>query len=59
MIDDGNDLEKDLATGHYSYRTLGFKHIDKSSDPRKTAQLLREDKKRIYGTYAMSKEMIA
>jgi len=58
MIDDWSDLEKDLAAGHYSYVTLGLEHVDKSNDPRKTAQLLREDKKRIQDTYATSKEMI-
>lgn len=58
MIDDWNDLEDDLANGHYSYVTLGFDKIHQLNDPRKTAQLLREDQKRIHDTYNCSKEMI-
>jgi hypothetical protein len=59
MIDDWNDLEKDLAAGHYSYVTLGFDELIVSGDPKKSAQLLRADTKRIRDTYDRSKEMIA
>ncbi len=59
MIDDWNDLEKDLVAGHYSYVTLGFENIYQHNDPKKIAQLLRADKKHIHDTYACSKEMIA
>jgi hypothetical protein len=59
MIDDWNDLENDLANGHYSYLTLGLDNIQQLSDPGKTARLLREDKKRVRDTYSCSKEMIA
>jgi hypothetical protein len=59
MIDDWEDLEKDLAAGHYSYVTLGFENLDEPGDPKRIAQLLREDKKRVHGTYTTSKEMIA
>jgi len=59
MIDDWNDLEKDLAAGHYSYVTLGFENLTGLKDPQKNAQLLREDKRRIHDTYTTSKEMIA
>jgi hypothetical protein len=59
MIDDWEDLEKDLAAGHYSYVTLGFDDLPKISDPKKTAQLLRDDPKRVRDTYTCSKEMIA
>lgn len=59
MIDDWNDLEGDLSNGHYSYVTLGFDKIHQINDPKKTAQLLREDKKLIHDTYMCSKEMIA
>jgi len=59
MIDDWNDLEKDLADGHYSFVTLGFDDIQKLNDPKKIAQLLREDKKRVHDTYSCSKEMIS
>lgn len=58
MIDDWNDLEDDLANGHYSYVTLGFDKIHQLNDPGKTAQLLREDKKRVHDTYTCGKEMI-
>lgn len=59
MIDDWNDLEGDLANGHYSYVTLGFEKLNQSVDSKKTALLLREDKKRVRETYTCSKEMIA
>jgi hypothetical protein len=59
MIDDWNDLEDDLANGHYSYVTLGFDQLHHMRDPKKIAQLLREDNKRVRDTYTCSKEMIA
>jgi hypothetical protein len=59
MIDDWNDLEKDLAVGHYSYVTLDFEKIHEVKDPKKIAELLRDDKKRVHDTYTCSKEMIA
>jgi hypothetical protein len=59
MIDDWNDLEDDLANGHFSYVTLGFDNLLPIRDPKKTAQLLREDQKRVRDTYNCSKEMIA
>ena len=58
MIDDWEDLEKDLAVGHYSYVTLGYGGLPKLVDPGKTARLLRDDQKRVRDTYACSKEMI-
>ena len=58
MIDDWSDLEKDLADGHYSYVTLGFEDTHKLNDPKKIAQLLRRDTKRVHDTYTCSKEMI-
>jgi len=58
MIDDWNDLEGDLANGHYSYVTIGFDNLHQLDDPKKTAQLLREDKQRVRDTYTCSKEMI-
>lgn len=58
MIDDWTDLEKDLATGHYSYLTIGFENINQIDGVKKTAELLRADKKRIRTTYDCSKEMI-
>ncbi len=59
MIDDWNDLEDDLANGHYSYVTLGLDDIRQLKNPKKTAQLLREDTRRVQETYRCSKEMIA
>jgi hypothetical protein len=58
MIDDWQDLERDLAVGHYSYVTLGSEDMLRSKKPAKIARLLREDKKRIRDTYATSKDMI-
>ena len=57
MIDDWEDLEKDLAAGHYSYVTLGFDRL--REDPQKIAQILRSDQARVHDTYTRSKEMIA
>jgi hypothetical protein len=59
MIDDWNDLEKDLAAGHYSYVTLGFEKLNELKNPKEIAHVLREDKQRIHHTYTCSKEMIA
>lgn len=59
MIDDWEDLENDLANGHYSYVTLGYENFHPLIDPKKTAQILREDQKRAGDTYRCSKEMIA
>jgi len=59
MIDDWSDLEKDLTSGHYSYVTLGLENLHELHDPKKIAQLLREDTQRVHDTYACSKEMIA
>ncbi|GAP22701.1 hypothetical protein [Leptolinea tardivitalis] len=59
MIDDWNDLEDDLANGHYSYVTLGVEYLNLHDDPGKTARILREDQKHIRDTYTCSKEMIA
>lgn len=58
MIDDWQDLERDLAVGHYSYVTLGSEDILHSKRPARIAKLLRNDTKRIRDTYATSKDMI-
>jgi hypothetical protein len=58
MIDDWQDLESDLAAGHYSYVTLGVDDLRELDDPQKTARLLREDKQRVRDTYAVSKDML-
>lgn len=59
MIDDWQDLEGDLAIGHYSYLTLGYEDTLHSDDPAKTARLLRENKKQVSAAYDVSKDMIA
>ncbi len=58
MIDDWQDLEGDLAIGHYSYVTLGYENIQNIKDPKATAKLLREDARRVRDTYVVSKDMI-
>lgn len=59
MIDDWQDLEGDLAIGHYSFVTLAFENLLPASDSAQTAKLLRENKQHVKDTYAVSKEMIA
>jgi hypothetical protein len=59
MIDDWTDLEKDLAAGHYSYVILGSEYMRSTDDPKKVAQILRNDQRRIRDTYECSREMIA
>jgi hypothetical protein len=59
MIDDWQDLEGDLAAGHFSFVTLGFEKILGSKDAKKTAKILREDKNHVRNTYNLSMEMIA
>ncbi len=59
MIDDWNDLESDLAAGHFSYVTLGREKLLDLQDVTKSARLLREDVAQLQSTYDRSKEMIA
>jgi hypothetical protein len=59
MIDDWQDLEGDLAIGHYSYVTLGFENLLAASDSAQMSVSLRGDKQHIRNTYRASKEMIA
>jgi hypothetical protein len=58
MIDDWGDLEKDLASGHYAYITLGSTQEFLSGDPALTAEKLRTDQVRVRETYVCSKNMI-
>jgi hypothetical protein len=58
MIDDWQDLEGDLAAGHFSYVTLGYEKQLDLHDPKKTARLLRTDKNHLRDTYMCSKDMI-
>lgn len=58
MIDDWSDLEKDLASGHYAYVTLGSTQEFLRGEPKTTAERLRADKVRVRETYNVSKHMI-
>ena len=58
MIDDWQDLESDLAAGHYSYVTLGYEKLLQQKDPKKIAAQLRGDKAHVQRTYDCAKEMI-
>lgn len=51
MIDDWNDLEDDLAVGHYSYVTLGFENLYSSRDSAKVASMIRKDSDHVRKTY--------
>jgi hypothetical protein len=59
MIDDWEDLEKDLAAGHFSYVTLGAEKFLQQNDPKKTAAKLRADAKHVRFCYERAKAMIA
>jgi len=58
VIDDWEDLEKDLQAGHFSYVTLGSKLVDISLDPEKNAALIRGDLPHVKTTYDRSQGMI-
>ncbi len=59
MIDDWQDLEGDLAAGHYSYVTLGAETQLDRQDPARTARWLRADPVRVRETYRRAEAMIA
>jgi len=59
MIDDWEDLESDLAIGHYSYLTLIPGNLPDLREAGKAALSLRADLTRLQETYNLSKEMIA
>jgi hypothetical protein len=58
VIDDWEDLEKDLAAGHYSYVTLGSKYFDPTIDPATNAARMRGDVIHARTTYDRSQAMI-
>ncbi len=58
MIDDWEDLEKDLAIGHFSYVTLGREMPRRVSDPKMLAKELRGDHQHARATYDRAQEMI-
>jgi len=58
MIDDWQDLESDLAAGHFSYVTLGQEKLIDLKDHKKTVRLLKADKQHMQGTYEKAQEMI-
>lgn len=58
VIDDWEDLEKDLKAGHYSYVTLGSGLKDLWTNPETNAALIRSNRSHIETTYNRSQEMI-
>lgn len=58
MMDDWEDLENDLAAGHYSYLTLIPGNMPDLQDTNKAARFLKEDRHRVQETYKISKDMI-
>lgn len=58
MIDDWQDLESDLAAGHFSYVTLGREKLIDLKDGKKTVRLLKADKQHMRETYEKAQEMI-
>lgn len=59
LIDDWDDLEGDLAIGHYSYLTLLPGKLPDLRDAHRAARLLKDDRPRVEATYTIGKEMIA
>ncbi|MBN1454511.1 MAG: hypothetical protein JW963_26065, partial [Anaerolineales bacterium] len=58
IIDDWQDLEGDLAIGHYSYLTLLPGKLPELRDLKKAARTLKRDFPRVKGTYEVGQEMI-
>jgi hypothetical protein len=58
IIDDWEDLEKDLSAGHFSYVTLGASSPPNSKDPVQYARILREDKALVRNTFLRGQEVI-
>lgn len=59
MLDDWQDLEGDLACGHYSYVTLGADLPQPIGDPRRVARQLRADQARVRDTFVIGQDLIA
>lgn len=59
IIDDWQDLEGDLAIGHYSYLTLLPAKLPELRDPKKAARILKADRSRVSVTYDVSQNMVA
>lgn len=58
IIDDWDDIEKDLAVGHYSYVTLGTDISRLKIDARQLARQLKADRQHVLRTYQAAQEMI-
>lgn len=58
VIDDWEDLEKDLQAGHYSYVTLGSETFDLANDPAILAGMFRGNMAHVRATYDRSQVMI-
>lgn len=59
IIDDWQDLEGDLAIGHFSYLTLLPGKLPELRDPKKASRILKEDRSRVSVTYDVSQDMLA
>lgn len=59
IIDDWQDLEGDLAIGHFSYLTLLPGKLPELRDSKKAARILKGEMSRVQVTYDVSQEMIA
>lgn len=58
MMDDWQDLEGDLAAGHYSYVTLGHEDLLPKRKTKQIARLLRADQNHVAATQRTAQEMI-
>lgn len=58
MMDDWQDLESDLAAGHYSYVTLGHEALLVKGKPKPIARQLRADHDHVKATCQRAQEMI-
>jgi hypothetical protein len=59
IIDDWEDLEKDLSAGHYSYVTLGAGTLPNSKSPEQFAHQLRENTALVRSTFLAAQDVIA
>lgn len=58
IIDDWQDLEGDLAIGHYSYLTLLPGKLPELRDPKRASRILKEDRLRVLGTFTITQDML-
>ena len=58
IMDDLNDLEEDLKTGHYSYPTLGFEEELSRQSPSEVSKVIKSDREHIKRLYQVCKGLI-